>query len=109
MRNLPPEHQETVLDAMQLAFDRGSVPCLRSFIDDYESAFLSSPSPQVRERYTVLVDAAREGFAHEEIHGRYSLLKLDHPVNLLFVAQGIVEDPARQLISQASELETRTT
>lgn len=97
MRNLAPAHHEAVLDAMDLSVERGSYPCLRSFIDDYRDAFRSSPIHGVRDRFDLLERTADEGEAYEAAHGQYSMLKLSHPFNVLLVGQGIVEDPARQV------------
>lgn len=96
MRNLAPAHHESVLDAMDLSVERGSYPCLRSFINDYRDALRSSPIQSIRDRFDLLERISEEGEAHEAVHGRYSKLKLSHPFNVLLVAQGIVEDPARQ-------------
>jgi hypothetical protein len=85
---------------MDLAFERGSLPCLRSFIADYGNDLLASTSQTVRERFRALQHAADEGTAREHVSGRYSLLKIDHPFNLSLVAKGIVEDPGRQLTRQ---------
>lgn len=104
MRKLAPERHEMVLEAMELAFQRGSFPCLRSFIEDYGNDVLASTSQTVRDRFRVLQHAADEGTAHEHVHGRYSLLKVDHPFNRSLVAIGIVEDPGRQLSRHALDL-----
>lgn len=100
MRKPPQTQQESVLDAMELALDRGAFPCLRSFIDDYGRDFLDNPSTSIRERFSALQVASDEGTAYENVYGRYSLLKIDHPFNRELAAKGIVETPARQLIHQ---------
>jgi hypothetical protein len=88
MRRLPETQKESVLDAMELALDRGSFPCLQSFIDDYGRDFLESPSPSVRERFIALQVAGKKGGEYEDVHGRYSLLKVDHPFNRELVVKG---------------------
>lgn len=97
MRRLPQAQQESVLDAMDLALDRGSIPCLCAFIRDYGRDFLSNPDVNVRERFNALQAAGDSGTAYEEVHGRYALLKLDHPFNRELVAKGIFELPSKQL------------
>ncbi|WP_222387635.1 hypothetical protein [Rhizobium leguminosarum] len=106
MRRLPEAQQESVLDAMDLALDRGSFPCLQSFIEDYGRDFLENPSASVRERFIALQVAGDKGAEYENVHGRYSLLKVDHPFNRELVAKGIVEMPAMQLATQSSDLGT---
>jgi hypothetical protein len=105
MRRLPETRKESVLDARELALDRGSFPCLQSFVDDYARDFLESPSPSVRERFTALQVAGKRGTEYEEVHGRYSLLKVNHPFNRELVAKGIVEMSAMQYATQSSALE----
>ncbi|MGO6855384.1 hypothetical protein ACCS68_33975 [Rhizobium beringeri] len=106
MRKLPQAQQESVLDAMDLALERGSFPCLRSFIEDYGRDFLENPSASVRRRFIALQVAGDTGAEYENVHGRYSLLKVEHPFNRELVAKGIVEMPAIQLPTQSSDLAT---
>lgn len=98
MRRLPADKIEDVLDAMELAFDRGSYPCVRSYIEDYEEAFLSAPSIASRQRYFALKLAAEPGLEHEKSFGEYSLLKLSHPVNVLFMEQGFLRIPKSNVL-----------
>lgn len=89
MRKLSPESMHGVLDAMQLALETGSYPAIQRFITDYEHALISAEDEVVVERFQSIVKNAAAGLSYEKVHGRFSLLKLDHPFNQLFMSQGV--------------------
>lgn len=93
MRKLPDHKIEEVLDSVELALARGSFPAVQFYIDDYEEAFLSASSHTSRQRYFSLKLAAEPGLAYEKTNGKYSLIKLDHPVNQLYIEQGVLRIP----------------
>jgi len=87
----PEEDDGTVLEAMLIAEERGSYSVLKSFIDDFGGRLRKSSDAKIATAYRDLEIRAEKAFEHEARHGRRSLMKWDHPVNVRWVKLGLIK------------------
>lgn len=71
-----------VLDAMRADEGRGAYPELAVHIRLYEAAILEHPDEAIKEAYKAIKARLEAGFEYEKIHGKWSLLKRDHPYTI---------------------------
>ncbi len=68
-----------VLDAMRADEERGAYPELAVHIGLYEAAILEHGDEPIKAAYKAIKARIETGFEHEKTHGKWSLLKRDHP------------------------------
>jgi len=89
--NKPPGR--LALGAMLHAERRGDYPTLRAHLKLNGERVRTSPDASVREEFAALVARTAEAFEYERIHGEWSLLKWDDPVNQDWISRGILNIP----------------
>jgi hypothetical protein len=87
----PEEDDGIVLEAMLFAEERGSYSVLKSFMDDFGDRLLKASDAKISAAYRDLETRAGKAFEHEAEHGRRSLMKWDHPVNIKWVKLGLIK------------------
>lgn len=90
---LTTDWQETFVDTMRLAEERGCCVTMRGLIKDAEADVTTYGDAILVTDYEAFKKRAEEAFAYEEAHGKYSLLKLDHPSNVRLIEEGILKLP----------------
>lgn len=68
-----------VLDAMRADEERGAYPELAVHIQLYEATILGHGDEAIKEAYKAIKARIEAGFEYEKAHGKWSLLKRDHP------------------------------
>jgi hypothetical protein len=81
-----------LLESMQGNLDRGAFPELGFQLDFYGPIALESGNATVIDTFDELKRQADAGLEHEKVHGRWSLLKHDHPVTMKLKARGYYKD-----------------
>lgn len=79
------------LEAMLGAEERGDYAVLESFMFRLGARLSASPDEEIRKAYRDLEERAAGAFEHEAQHGRGSLMKWDHPVNVEWVRIGLIK------------------
>ncbi len=72
----------TKLKSMNNSLLRQAYPELKFQIEFYGPLVYKSSDLTLIKRFETICQRAKNGFDFEEIHGRWSLLKLDHPVTI---------------------------
>ncbi|MBC7281837.1 hypothetical protein [Hoeflea sp.] len=81
-----------LLESMHDNLDRGAFPELGFQLDFYRPIALKSGDAGVVDTFDRYKRQADAGLEHERVHGRWSLLKHDHPVTLRLKARGYYSD-----------------
>ena len=81
-----------LLQSMRGNLDRGAFPELGFQLDFYRPIALESGDASVIDAFDELKLQADAGLEHERVHGRWSLLKHDHPVTMRLKARGYYKD-----------------
>ncbi|RDL48442.1 hypothetical protein BLJAPNOD_04718 [Ensifer sp. M14] len=71
-----------VLDSMRADEERGAYPQLAVHIELYEKLILEEGNDELKAAYLALKARIAAGFEYERKHGKWSLLKSDHPLTL---------------------------
>ncbi|RWL80653.1 MAG: hypothetical protein EOR67_30890 [Mesorhizobium sp.] len=87
----PEEDDGTVLSAMLFAEERGDYSVLKGFMSDFGSRLRNSQDKEVATAYGELEVRSAKSFEYEAKHGRHSLMKWDHPVNVEWVKLGLIK------------------
>jgi len=77
-----------LLESMHDNLDRGAFPELGFQLDFYGAYALESGDVTIIDTFDRFKRQADAGLEHERVHGRWSLLKHDHPVTLRLKARG---------------------
>lgn len=72
----------TKLKSMSNSLTRQAYPELKFQIEFYGPLFYASCDITLIRKFELICLQAKNGFEFEEKHGRWSLLKLDHPVTI---------------------------
>lgn len=71
-----------VLNAMRADEERGAYPQVAVHIELYETAILDEGEGEVKTAYLAIEARVAAGFEYERKHGKWSLLKQDHPLTV---------------------------
>lgn len=71
-----------VLDAMRADEERRAYPELAVHIRLYEATILEHGDEAIKGAYKAIKARIEAGFEYEKIHGKWSLLKRDHPYTI---------------------------
>lgn len=80
-----------LLEAMDRTLERGAYPELRFLIDFYHPHVIVSENANLVDRFRQICAKAQAGFDYESEHGRWSLLKHDHPGTVELRERGYYE------------------
>lgn len=68
------------LKSLRRSLEAGCCGILRVKIQKFKDKLTSSPDADIRDEFADIMTKANEAFDTEALHGRGSLLQLDHPV-----------------------------
>lgn len=85
---LPENWKEIFVKTFELAEERGSCVTMRGLIRNADEEIMDCGDADLIAQWLVFKERAQVAFAHEEVHGRMSLLKRDHPLNVRLIAEG---------------------
>jgi hypothetical protein len=90
---LPENWQEIFVKTFQLAEERGSCVTMRGLIKNADEEIMDCGDADLITQWLAFKEQAQAAFAHEEVYGRMSLLKRDHPLNVRLITEGRIRLP----------------